>query len=162
MQARERAGSVTKTEQTVDSLPLAMLTHRSAGNDSGGNGQDRVKRGGDAGKIFRRREPVIAVLDQRERGIARKILDELQRVLPGNIGILHALNDVDGAVECDRRTEQPTAAAILDQRARDGIRAVTIDGRTLPFAAFHDLAADLWRHAFPNERFGEIRGGGEQ
>ncbi len=113
-------------------------------------------------EILRRRQPVVAVLDQGEGGIAREFFDQFQRVLPGHVGILHALDDVRGRVDGDGGAEQEMAAAVLDQRAGDRIGTVAIGRRTLPFAALHDLAADVGRHALPDQRLGEIGRGREQ
>ncbi len=47
--------------------------------------------------------------------LARQVFDEAHGVLPGNVGIAHALQDVHGRAGLDRAAEDKVPAPILDQ-----------------------------------------------
>src|SRR6516225_5111768 len=65
--------------------------------------------------IFRPRQAVIAVLDQRQHHvIAGKARDQRLGMLPRHIRILHALEDAHRAAGLDHPAQQQMIAAFLD------------------------------------------------
>ena len=73
--------------------------------------------------ILRTRQPVIAILDQRQYDvIARKARRYFDRVLPGDVLIPHALEDANRATGLDHPAEQQVVAALLDQATRNEVR----------------------------------------
>ncbi len=83
--------------------------------------------------VLRTRQAVIAVLDQREHDVvAGEARRQLDRVPPGHVGILHALQDAHGTAGLDHAAEQEMLAAVLDQAAGDQIGLLGIGRRPLP------------------------------
>src|SRR5712692_5324157 len=100
---------------------------------------------------------MVAVLHQREHDVvAGKASGQLDRVLPGHVGILHALEDPHGTAGLDHAVEQQVSASLLDEPAGDRIGLLGILRRSRPNAGLLDLALDLRRKPFPHQLFGEV------
>ena len=111
-------------------LPLLLLLRH-----------DAFDRRDQAVEVLRPREPVIAVLDERQRdAVPRQMLDQLEGVPPGHVRVLHSLQDVDRAAGADRRAEQQMPAAVLDQAARDRVGLGGIERRAQEHALGLDRA----------------------
>jgi hypothetical protein len=106
---------------------------------------------------------VIPVLDQGEHDIVLcKARGQINRVLPGNIGILHALQDPHRAAGLDHALAQQVAPSVLDQAARDEIGLIRIGRWPLPGAGFLDLTLHLGWETLPHQLLGEIDCGRDQ
>src|SRR5215468_6757816 len=97
--------------------------------------------GNDPGNILRPRQTVITVLDHGQHHVLRrKPLDQLERMLPGHIRILSALQDSDRTSNVDRTAEQKVVASFVDQVSGDRIgRTVAILRGPQPDALAFDL-----------------------
>src|SRR5215475_771751 len=63
--------------------------------------------------ILRARQPMVAILDQREHDVvARDPRDELDRMLPGHVGVLDPLQDTHRAAGLDHAAEQKMVAPL--------------------------------------------------
>ena len=77
--------------------------------------------------VFGTREPVIAVLDQRQYDVvAGKARYKFNGVPPGHVRIFDTLQNLNRAARLEQPAEQQEFAAVLDQRARDRIRLFII------------------------------------
>src|SRR5262245_54553395 len=77
--------------------------------------------------VLRPRQPVVAVLDEREHDVvAREARGELYGVLPRNVGVLDPLEDAYRTAGLDHAAEKEMVAALLDQAARDQVGLVPI------------------------------------
>ena len=100
---------------------------------------------------------MVAILHQREDDVVLgKSCGQFDRVLPGHVGVLHALKDTDGTAGLDHAIEQKLASAILDQVARDRIGLLRILGRPVPDAFLLDFTLYFGREALPHQLLREI------
>src|ERR1700694_5944105 len=90
--------------------------------------------------IFRPRQPVVTVLDQGEHDVVvRQPGRELDRVLPGNILVLHTLQDAHRATALNQTAQQKMIASVFNQLARDEVRFLGIGRWALPETSLLDL-----------------------
>ena len=104
---------------------------------------------------------MVPVLDQVHAHIRpRHRLGDAQRVLPGHVRVLLALQDAHRHLQRQRAAQQQVAPPILDQRTGDGVgRAVF--ARAVPHAVALDRFAHLGRELRPHQVLGEVGGGGD-
>ena len=81
---------------------------------------------------------------------------------PGNIGILHALQDANRTTRLDHSFKQQVFAAVLDEPTRDQVRLCRILRGARIDTLLLDLTADFGRKALPHQLFGEIDGWRDQ
>ena len=60
------------------------------------------------------------------RPVAGEVGDQVQGVLPGHIRILQAMQNVHRPARIERRGADQVTASILDESARDRIRAIAL------------------------------------
>ena len=70
------------------------------------------------GEILVARQAMVAVLDQgQHHRIAGEMFDERHGMLPRDVFVPHALQNMDGAMGPDRGAEEEMAPPLFDQRA---------------------------------------------
>ena len=70
-----------------------------------------------------------------------EVRDQIERVLPGHVGILQPVQDVHGPAGIERLGADQVPAAVLDEGARDGIGAVAVVGGAQIDALLLDVPA---------------------
>src|SRR5690348_5410902 len=96
-------------QEAADSFPPRQFESK---RDSSSELADRREQPLD---VLGPRQPVVAVLDQGEHHVILcEARHQLDRVPPGDVGILDALQDAHRTAGLDQPTEQQMAAAVLD------------------------------------------------
>lgn len=95
---------------------------------------------------------MVAVADQRQHDVVgRKMFEKLQRMLIGNIGVAHALQDVNGAAGGDDTLQHAVLLPVLHQRAGEDVGLGAI------FRMFLEITLFRQRGFSASERLGSIR-----
>ena len=82
--------------------------------------------------------------------------DQVERVLPRDIGVLQAVQDVHGPVWVERCSTNKVASTFLDQRSRNGIRRITVLRRAeINSFRLKGFASRFWK-TIPHQPFGHV------
>src|SRR5262249_439582 len=96
------------------------------------------------------RQAMVATLNgPQHKVVPAEAGGQLDRVLPGHVGILHPLQNPYCTAGFDHAVEQEVLASVLDQGASDRIRLFGILRWPRPDAGLLDLALDLRREPLP-------------
>ena len=118
--------------------------------------------GGEAFKVGRRGQAVVAVFDQSQLDIgAIQQIDQRNCMAPGYVGIAHALQDAHRAARIEGVAFEEMRAPLLDQMPGDGIRIGIGRGHVCDTLR-RDLVLRLLRQLAPHQRLGHIEGRRDQ
>ena len=94
------------------------------------------------GDVLGARQAVLAVGHGGDaRPVAREVRHQVERVLPGHVGVLQAVQDVHRPAGIERLDADQVVAAVLEEGARDRIGAIAVARRAQVDALLLDVLA---------------------
>src|SRR5687767_556100 len=94
---------------------------------------------------------MVASLDQHEAYVVPiEPAEELEPMLPGNVGVVFAVQDAHWKIDAEALLEDQMPAPVLDQLAGDGI-GLAIARRHEPLAALEQLRFCRFVHMLPQQ-----------